>query len=201
MRSRTRFSAQTLSVLAALSEEPSHWRHGYALAEQTGLKSVHAVPDFDPARRARAGGGVLARSRPGTAAAPSVPAHGRRPGQRDRGNCQRGRVDGPAGRAGRAGRAIRAGWPPLGALIVAVLGTGTVALMPRAAWLRHWLYPGQHLLAAAVHGRELAASNGGGAYGLILIAFPVIGLLLGVFSSAAAIESSGPPPGGGGPRT
>jgi hypothetical protein len=87
----------------------------------------------------------------------------------------------------------------VGALIVAVLGTGTVALMPRSAWLRHWLYPGQHLLAAAVHSRELAASNGGGAYGLILIAFPVIGLLLGVFSSAAAIESSGPPPGGGGP--
>jgi hypothetical protein len=51
----------------------------------------------------------------------------------------------------------------VGALIVTVLGTGTVALMPRAAWLR------------------------------------VIGLLLGVFSSAAAIESSGPPRGGGGP--
>jgi hypothetical protein len=87
----------------------------------------------------------------------------------------------------------------VGALIVAVLGTGTVALMPRAAWLRHWLYPGQHLLAAAVHSRELAASNSGGAYGLVLIAFPVIGLLLGVFSSAAAIDSSGPPPDGGGP--
>jgi hypothetical protein len=87
----------------------------------------------------------------------------------------------------------------VGALIVAVLGTGTVALMPRAAWLRHWLYPGQHLLAAAVHSRELAASNSGGAYGLFLIAFPVIGLLLGVFSSAAAIDSSGPPPDGGGP--
>jgi hypothetical protein len=87
----------------------------------------------------------------------------------------------------------------VGALIVAILGTGTIALMPRAAWLRHWLYPGQHLLAGAVHSRELAASNGSGAYGLILIAFPVIGLLLGVFSSAAAIESSGPPAGGGGP--
>jgi hypothetical protein len=87
----------------------------------------------------------------------------------------------------------------VGALIVTVLGTGTVALMPRAAWLRHWLYPGQHLLAAAVHSREVAASNSGGAYGLILIAFPVIGLLLGIFSSAAAIESSGPPPRGGGP--
>ncbi len=84
----------------------------------------------------------------------------------------------------------------VGALIVAVLGTGTVALMPRATWLRHWLYPGQHLLAAAVHSRELTASNGSGAYGLILIAFPIIGLLLGIFSSAAVVEWSGPPPGG-----
>ena len=39
----------------------------------------------------------------------------------------------------------------VGALIVAVLGTGTVALMPRAAWLRHWLYPG--------HGVGLAAGT------------------------------------------
>ena len=84
-------------------------------------------------------------------------------------------------------------------LIVAVLGTGTVALMPRAAWLRHWLYPGRHLLAAAVHSRELTAINGSGAYGLILIAFPIIGLFLGIFSSAAVVEWSGPPPGGGGP--
>jgi PadR family transcriptional regulator PadR len=44
VRSRTRFSAQTLSVLAALCEEPSHWRHGYALAEQTGLKSGTLYP-------------------------------------------------------------------------------------------------------------------------------------------------------------
>ncbi len=86
----------------------------------------------------------------------------------------------------------------VGALIVTVLGTGTVALLPRAAWLRHWLYSGQHLAAAAVHSRELAASNVVGAYGLILIAFPVIGVSLGVFSSAAATESSGPPPDGGG---
>lgn len=44
MRSRTKFSTQTLSVLAALCEEPSHWRHGYALAEQTGLKSGTLYP-------------------------------------------------------------------------------------------------------------------------------------------------------------
>jgi DNA-binding PadR family transcriptional regulator len=35
---------QTLSVLAALCEEPSQWRHGYALARQTGLKSGTLYP-------------------------------------------------------------------------------------------------------------------------------------------------------------
>jgi DNA-binding PadR family transcriptional regulator len=42
--SRAEFSAQTLSVLAALCDEPSQWRHGYALARQTGLKSGTLYP-------------------------------------------------------------------------------------------------------------------------------------------------------------
>jgi DNA-binding PadR family transcriptional regulator len=33
-----------LSVLAALCDEPSEWRHGYALAKQTGLKSGTLYP-------------------------------------------------------------------------------------------------------------------------------------------------------------
>ncbi|MGH3176219.1 MAG: PadR family transcriptional regulator, partial [Streptosporangiaceae bacterium] len=44
MGSRAEFSAQTLSVLAALCEEPSQWRYGYALAGQTGLKSGTLYP-------------------------------------------------------------------------------------------------------------------------------------------------------------
>ena len=44
MRSRGEFSAQTLSVLAVLCEEPSQWRHGYALARQTSLKSGTLYP-------------------------------------------------------------------------------------------------------------------------------------------------------------
>jgi DNA-binding PadR family transcriptional regulator len=32
------FSARTLSVLAALCDQPSQWQHGYGLAKQTGLK-------------------------------------------------------------------------------------------------------------------------------------------------------------------
>ncbi len=41
---RSGFSAQTLSVLAALCGEPSRWCHGYALARQTGLKSGTLYP-------------------------------------------------------------------------------------------------------------------------------------------------------------
>jgi DNA-binding PadR family transcriptional regulator len=39
-----RFSAQTLSVLAALEADPSAWRHGYLLAKQTGLASGTLYP-------------------------------------------------------------------------------------------------------------------------------------------------------------
>jgi PadR family transcriptional regulator PadR len=42
--SRREFSPQTLSVLAALYEQPSQWQHGYALASQTGLKSGTLYP-------------------------------------------------------------------------------------------------------------------------------------------------------------
>ena len=67
----------------------------------------------------------------------------------------------------------------LGALIVTALGTGTVALMPRAGWLMRWLYPGQHLSAAVAYGRELTASMNASGYVLILLAFPIVGLVLG----------------------
>jgi len=42
--SRREFSPQTLSVLAALCEQPSRWQHGYALAGLTGLKSGTLYP-------------------------------------------------------------------------------------------------------------------------------------------------------------
>ncbi len=44
MATRSGFSAQTRSVLAALCDQPSRWRHGYALAKQTGLKSGTLYP-------------------------------------------------------------------------------------------------------------------------------------------------------------
>jgi hypothetical protein len=89
----------------------------------------------------------------------------------------------------------------IGGLMVTVLGTGTVALMPRAAWLRNLLYPGQHLLPAVAYSREFAASGRVGGYGLILLAFPFIGLVMGLFgvSIGNSAASSGSSPGGGGP--
>jgi PadR family transcriptional regulator PadR len=42
--SRTEFSAQTLSVLSMLCDQPSRWQHGYALAKETGLKSGTLYP-------------------------------------------------------------------------------------------------------------------------------------------------------------
>jgi PadR family transcriptional regulator, regulatory protein PadR len=44
MTSRREFSPQTLSLLAALYEQPSRWQHGYALASSTGLKSGTLYP-------------------------------------------------------------------------------------------------------------------------------------------------------------
>lgn len=39
-----RFSAQTLSVLAALAADPTAWLHGYLVAKQTGLASGTLYP-------------------------------------------------------------------------------------------------------------------------------------------------------------
>src|SRR5215472_16432682 len=44
MAGRSGFSMQTLSVLAALCAEPAEWGHGYAIAQDTGLKSGSLYP-------------------------------------------------------------------------------------------------------------------------------------------------------------
>jgi PadR family transcriptional regulator, regulatory protein PadR len=41
---RSRFSAQTLSVLAVLAADPTAWLHGYLVAKQTGLASGTLYP-------------------------------------------------------------------------------------------------------------------------------------------------------------
>ena len=44
MTPRSRFSSQTLRVLAALCDRPAEWHHGYEMARATGLKSGTLYP-------------------------------------------------------------------------------------------------------------------------------------------------------------
>jgi hypothetical protein len=92
--------------------------------------------------------------------------------------------------------------PVVGSLLVCVLGPVTIALMPRASWLVHLLYPGQHLTAAAVVSRVNGSFPAG--YFLIWLAFPLIGLGIGALTALCAwgnqaARQQGQGPGGGGP--
>jgi PadR family transcriptional regulator, regulatory protein PadR len=44
MAHRAAFSAQTLSVLAALEADTASWQHGYLIARETGLRSGTLYP-------------------------------------------------------------------------------------------------------------------------------------------------------------
>jgi len=99
----------------------------------------------------------------------------------------------------RIGQGIAAGVLANGtaALFTAALGTGTVALMLKSAWLLHWLNHGQQLTAVVTYRYEIYAGTGAFAYVVMLIFFPVIGLIMS--SVAAAIAN--PAPRQPGPRT
>jgi len=103
--------------------------------------------------------------------------------------------------AARAWQGVAAGLVSnsVGALFVTVLGTGTTALLVRSAWARDVLYHGQHLTASAVYGRELFASQNAPRYGLICLAFPVIGALMGLAGAGVASGLTSPRPDGGRP--
>jgi hypothetical protein len=107
----------------------------------------------------------------------------------------------------------------VGALLVAVLGTGTTALMLKGAWLRNWLYHGQHQFfgiaglrsvldgnpTAIAYSHELTASVDSSIFLVMCVAFPLLALALagmaaaGALGSAAAEPDGDPPRGGGGP--
>ena len=104
MASRSEFSAQTLSVLAALCEQPSQWQHGYALAKQTGLKSGTLYPILIRlADRGLVEACWQDEPTPGRPRRHLYRLTARRAGQRDGGAGQRGRTGGRAGAAARAG--------------------------------------------------------------------------------------------------
>jgi hypothetical protein len=84
----------------------------------------------------------------------------------------------------------------VGALSVTVLGTGTTALLVKSAWLRGWLYHGQHLSATTVYGREVFATGNLPGYFLVLVVFPLIGLMMGL-TGAGVASAIRPLPDGG----
>jgi PadR family transcriptional regulator PadR len=71
---RSGFSAQTLAVLAALCAQPSQWRHGYALARQTGLKSGTLYPILIRLAAAGLADPAGSTTRPGARTRRGVPA-------------------------------------------------------------------------------------------------------------------------------
>jgi hypothetical protein len=86
----------------------------------------------------------------------------------------------------------------VGALSVTVLGMGTTAVMLKAAWLRDWLYHGQHLLygvqnlssdlktlLAIAYSHEITGSVDAQVFHGIIIVFPLIALILTALAASA----------------
>jgi hypothetical protein len=91
-----------------------------------------------------------------------------------------------------------------GALIVTVLGMGTIALMLHATWLRTLFDHGHHLNAVVVYSHEIDAGTNAQGYLLMCVAFPVIGLFMSMMGAVGVVENGseagqGGPPRGGGP--
>jgi hypothetical protein len=91
-----------------------------------------------------------------------------------------------------------------GALIVTVLGMGTIALMLHATWLRTLFDHGHHLNAVVVYSHEIDAGTNAQGYLFMCVAFPVIGLFMSMMGAAGAVGNGsgagqGGPPRGGGP--
>jgi hypothetical protein len=106
----------------------------------------------------------------------------------------------------RIGQGIAAGFLAnvVAALLVIVLGTGTIALTINVAWLPPWVYHDPHLSAAAAYRLALTAASGNtDLYFVMGVVFPVIGLLMAALGAAIANpaprQASGPPGNGGGP--
>jgi hypothetical protein len=72
----------------------------------------------------------------------------------------------------------------IAALFTTALGTGTIALMLRSAWLLRWLNHGHQLTAITAYRYEANAGGGANVYLFMLIWFPVIGLFMSALGAA-----------------
>jgi len=88
----------------------------------------------------------------------------------------------------------------VGALFVTVLGTGLIALLIKAEWLRPLVYRAPHVSAAAAYGHVLHASQHASTYIVMCVVFPVIGLIMSALGVACVMpvpRQSDPQPGHG----
>jgi hypothetical protein len=94
-----------------------------------------------------------------------------------------------------------------GALFVTAAGFGTTAVMLKTAWLRDWLYHGQHLLygiqnlsaelrtlPAIAYGHQLTGAADAGVFFAICIAFPVLTLMLTGLIAVLRVADAAPAP-------
>ncbi len=90
-----------------------------------------------------------------------------------------------------------------GTLAVTVLGTGTIALMLHATWLRTLFDHGHHLNAVVVYSHEIDAVTNAPPYLTMCLAFPLIAMCMsmmggaGAWGSTSATGQGGPPRGDG----
>ena len=90
----------------------------------------------------------------------------------------------------------------LAAMVTSVLGAGTVLLISRSPGLVHWVTPGRHLTAIATYRYQLNTGGNAGGYLLMLMFFPVIGLIMSTLAAGIANPAprqSDSPGSGGGP--
>lgn len=90
----------------------------------------------------------------------------------------------------------------LAAMVTSVLGAGTALLISRSPGLVHWVTPGRHLTAIATYRYQLNTANNAGGYLLMLMFFPVIGLIMSTLAAGIANPAprqSDSPDSGGGP--
>jgi hypothetical protein len=119
--------------------------------------------------------------------------------------------DPPPAKRDQARQAVVAGLLAnlVGALLVTVLGNGTVALMINAPWLRNWLYHGRHLLygvaglqpvlrghpGAIAYSHEITAVTDAGAFSAICISFLLIAAVAGGFVAMCVLVEAPAEPG------
>lgn len=84
------------------------------------------------------------------------------------------------------------------ALVVSLLGIVTIALAPHLAMGLQWTLPGRAAARGSVYDFEVAMTEAGAGYLLVLLIFPILGAGLGAWAGMFASDDGLRPDGGGG---